>query len=107
MSSGTDISQSLPGRLSARLAIALSCKESADAYDHAHHLVQTWRRRREYLVEQVGSLNLIRIEEQFGVQTPFDRLDAGWCAIFACQDADHADRLALQAGSSILRDHRC
>jgi hypothetical protein len=45
----------------------LAREESADAWDHAHHFVSSRRWGREYLVEQVCDLDLIRIAEQFGV----------------------------------------
>jgi len=43
-------------------------QEAADPCDHAQHFIQAWRGRRECLVEQIGGLNFIRIEEQLDVQ---------------------------------------
>jgi hypothetical protein len=68
MSRSTDITQSLPDRLGTRFSIAFSGQEAAGPGDHAQHLVQSRCGRRECLVEQIGGLNFIRIEEQLGVQ---------------------------------------
>src|SRR5471032_1233182 len=68
MSGSTDVTQSLPNRLGARLAIAFSGQEATDPCDHTHHLVQARRGRRQRLIEQISGLDLIRVEEQLGVQ---------------------------------------
>jgi hypothetical protein len=60
--------QAQPDRLDARFAVALASEESAHARNLTQYLVQPRLVWREFVVQQVGGLNFVRIEEQIGIE---------------------------------------
>jgi len=87
-----DIFQSQPDRLYPGLAVALTSEEAAQAGDLAQHLVQSWRRRWQFVTQQVGHPDFVGIEEQKRVQVGASSAQSHQMGDAPCHDEIQGER---------------